>query len=219
MAFSFGQPSQATSNPLQPSSGFSFGGSIAQKPQASGSGFSFGAPSQPQQQQPATGGGLFGEQNNAQQPQQQQQQAVNFGSSLFGNQGQQQPQPQTNSLFGNSTNNATGSSLFANNQQQSQAKPTFPFGNNNASTSTNPNPLTLSQLGTQPSYQQQQNKPLQQSTGVLGGAGSSTSGPNTRENNPQKRLGIPVNEKLEAIRAAWDVRDIQACRFLVRFKL
>jgi len=118
-------------------------------------------------------------------------------------------------LFGNSNNNT--SSLFGQQQHQQQQQNTLSFGNNQAGTSNNP--LTLSQLGSQPSYQQTQNKPFQQSTGFLGaGAGASTSGTNGRDNNAQKRLGIPVNDKLEAIRAAWDVRDIQSCRFLVSLR-
>lgn len=213
MAFSFGQPAQAAPAAAQ-ASPFSFGASTAPKPAAAtGGGFSFGAPSQVPQ--PATGGGLFGGQNTNQQQQQQ----GGFGSSLFGQPAQQhgqqqQTQPQTSSLFG-STN--ASNHLFGQSQQQGQQqnKPAFSFANNNAGPSSNTNPLTLSQLGSQPPYQQQQNNLLQQSTGILGGAGASTSSVNARDQNSQKRLGIPVNDKLEAIRAAWDVRDIQSCRFLV----
>lgn len=207
MAFSFGQPAQAAPSPAQPST-FSFGASTAQKPATGG--FSFGAPSQASQ--PSTGGGLFGSQNNTQQQQPQQQ--TGFGSSLFGSQQSGQPtsQPQTSSLFGNTSN--TGGGLFGQ-QQAQQNKPTFSFAsNNNAGPSTSTNPMTLSQMGTQPSYQQQQhqNNSLNQSTGFLGSAGANT---NLKDSTSQKRLGIPVNDKLEAIRAAWNVRDIQSCRFLV----
>jgi nuclear pore complex protein Nup54 len=215
MAFSFGQPAQAAPSPAQ-SSPFSFGASTAQKPATGG--FSFGAPSQAQQT--STGGGLFGSQNNTQQQQpqqqqqQQQQQPGGFGSSLFGQQpGQQSSQPQSSSLFVNNSN--TNGGLFGQQQQQpQQSKPAFSFAsNNNAGPSSNTNPMTLSQMGTQPSYQQQQqNNSLNQSTGFLGSAGAST---NLRDSTSQKRLGIPVNDKLEVIRAAWDVRDIQSCRFLV----
>ncbi|UZJ54952.1 hypothetical protein CBS101457_004272 [Exobasidium rhododendri] len=232
MAFSFGQPAQAASVPAQASS-FSFGGtSTAQKTPANTAGFSFGAPAQAQQQLNAGGlfgggsgsqlqqqqpqqqssSGLFGNANNQQQQQQQQ---GGFGSSLFGNAGpQQQPRPPFGMSNNNNTNNNTTGNLFGTSQQQQQQQQQPAFGNNQA---TGSNPLTLSQLGSQPPYQQQQNRSLQQSNGFLGMAGASAGGATGKDNNAQKRLGIPVNDKLEAIRAAWDVRDLQACRFLFYF--
>lgn len=225
MAFSFGQPAQSASTSAQPAPSFSFGGAnnAASKPAG---GFSFGAtPAQTQQQPQQSGSNLFGNLGQQQQSQQSQQpQQSGFGSSPFGQPAQQQPQQGgTPSLFGGNTANNTGGGLFGQSQQQNQQqsnKPAFSLGNTNTNPSTSANPLTLSQLNTQPSYQQQQmqNKPLQQSFGFQSSTTGNTAGAANvanRDNNAQKRLGVMVNDKLEAIRAAWDVRDLQTCRFLV----
>lgn len=50
------------------------------------------------------------------------------------------------------------------------------------------------------------------------GAGGAGQGPSSSVNATgaqDKRLGILVNDKLEAIRAAWDMQNIQACQFMV----
>ena len=108
----------------------------------------------------------------------------------------------------------TSDSFKAQQQQQQQQQQTGgglfgsapkPFGQ------PTQNPLTLSQLGGSTSYSLQQSK-----TGLFGGS-SSVAHDGGASGGSNKRLGVPINDKLELIRAAWDVQNIQTCNFLYYF--
>lgn len=207
--FSFGAPS-ANAQQSQPQTQGLFGASTNQQqsqPQTQGL---FGASTNQQQQQPPKPQGLFGSSTTQQQP----------SGSLFGNptQQQQQPQQQGSSLFGAPASGNTGSSLFGSQQpaqQQQQQQPQQAAGGlfgaaNKPFGQPTQNPLTLSQLGGSTSYSLQQSKP-----GLFGSSSVAPDGGASGGSN--KRLGIPINDKLEQIRAAWDVQNIQTCHFLYYF--
>lgn len=239
MAFSFGQPAATAGtsglpgNPGAPaSSPFGFGGNAPQTQQQQPSNSLFGGQQQQSQQQ-QSGNSLFGGQQQQQQPANslfgaQQQQP---STSLFGNSQQQQP---SSSLFGNAPQQQQASaSLFGNAPAQQQQQQTAPntslfgsqatatgglFGTSTAtakplfgqstSAAQQPNPLTLSQLGGPASYTQQP-----QQGGMASGTGLQSN--MNALDTASRRLGLPLNDKIEQIRAAWDMQNIQTCRFLV----
>ncbi|PWN93376.1 hypothetical protein FA10DRAFT_264034 [Acaromyces ingoldii] len=237
MAFSFGKPPGSAPATQTSTPGFSFGGNTAQQQQPqTGGGSLFGGG---QQQQPGQGGGGFsfgGAQNTTQQqpPQQQQQQQSQAqmgqlgGGFSFGGTSSSQPQPQqqqnqqagSGGLFG-STSQAPGqqnnNSLFGapstlNNQPQQQQNSLF--------ASSTAGPLTLSQLGGQPSYQLNNQQQQQKGLGAPPQGGQQQTQQQQQQQQQQqgnKRLGTPMNAKMEALRSAWNTQDIQVCQFLFYF--
>lgn len=206
MAFSFGQAPSTNATGTTGAASVSLGGTSQQsKPNA---GFSFGAANNTGQQSQSTS--LFGNSSAQQQPAQ--------SSSIFGAQ-----QSAPSNLFGAQQQNPQGSLFGPQSQQQPSqpqqtglgAKPLFGTQSAAAPSQAQNNPLTLSQLGGSAPYNQQQSqqqigKASTSTTALFGNASA-----NTAINSHDKRLGIPVNDKVEAIRAAWDLHSIQSCQFLV----
>lgn len=244
MAFTFGTPAAAPSQPAagtSATSGFSLGQTPAQQQQnkpATG-GFSFGAPavSQPATSgaAPATssGGGLFGGFGSSQPaPVPAASSTTSGGGGLFSfgakpaatSQPQQQPPAGTTSTFG--TSNTTGGGLFG----SSTTQPSTGSGFSAA-------PANNTQ---QQQHQQQQQPPQeqqQQSTSLFGAPASSFSTTSSAQQpvaqtpfsaqpqqtqsqtaaQPDKKLGPSLSAKIEQIRAAWDTSNASGCRFAYYF--
>ncbi|PWN24083.1 hypothetical protein BCV69DRAFT_19733 [Microstroma glucosiphilum] len=209
MAFSFGAPASTSQQgtAAQPSTGgFSFGNASTSQPQ------------QPQQQQPSTSGFSFGSSN-------QQQQQPNAGGATGTTGGFSFGQPQQQQQAGQQSSTATtsggfGSGLFGGgggassslNQSQAPKPSGFSFGN--STTQQQPQQQNQSQS------QQQQNQ-LGQSQFGVSQLGTSTSGQQQQQQQQSqqqdKRLGASLNQKMEAVRLAWDTNNLQTCRFMTYF--
>ncbi|KAJ1020073.1 hypothetical protein NDA16_004353 [Ustilago loliicola] len=235
MAFTFGTPAAAPSQPAAGSSGtsgFSFGQTPAQQQQnkpATG-GFSFGntAASQPATSGAApatsTGGGLFGGFGSSQPAAAPAASSTTSGGGLFsfGAKPAATSQPQqpagSTSTFGSTTNTASGGLFGSSTTQPSSTGAGFSFG-----ASTN-------------NTQQQQQQPQQQTTSLFGAPASSfsttssaqqpvaqtqfsvqPSRPQAPSAQPDKKLGPSLSTKLEQIRAAWDTCNASGCRFAYYF--
>lgn len=239
MAFTFGTPAAAPSQPAagtSGTSGFSFGQTPAQQQQnkpATG-GFSFGTPaaSQPATSGAApatsTGGGLFGGFGSSQPaaaPAASSTSTTGGGLFSFGakpaatSQPQQQPATGSASTFGSTANTTSGGLFGSSTTQPSSTGTGFSFGAPANNT------------------QQQQQQPQQQTTSLFGAPTSSFSTTSSAQQpvaqtqfsaqavqnqaqpsaHPDKKLGPSLSAKLEQIRAAWDTSNASGCRFAYYF--
>lgn len=240
MAFTFGTPAPATTQPPAGSSGtsgFSFGQTPAQqqnKPVTGG--FSFGTPAA-SAAPTSTGGGLFGGFGSSQ--------PAAPGSNAAAAPSSQAPSTSTGGLFSFGAKPA-GFNTTPQPQQQQAVAPTSTFGSTTGgglfgSTNTQTGSTGSGFSFGAPANNTQQQQTQQQPTTSLFGAPASSFATSSAQQpvaqtqfstqpqqqtqqqqqgapaQPDKKLGVSLSTKLEQIRAAWDTNNAAGCRFAYYF--